>query len=109
MFQEVHGQERPGQPRGRLALAGTSLAGATLVSTKPEDDVFDVRNLVVASHLRVSAHQQGCGTSRDWWEHRPWPRTRRSPPSTFWYIVGFTRGWPLLAPTVCSSSGAPEN
>jgi len=41
-FQEVNGQERPGQPRALLALnellSGTSLDGANVVSTKPEDD-----------------------------------------------------------------------
>jgi endonuclease/exonuclease/phosphatase family metal-dependent hydrolase len=62
-FQEVHGQERPGQPRALLALkellAGTNLDGAALVSTKPENDaVFDVRNLVIATHLPVIKHQQ---------------------------------------------------
>ncbi|MFD8263730.1 hypothetical protein ACFV19_33690 [Streptomyces griseoluteus] len=62
-FQEVHGQERPGQPRALLALqallAGTNLDGASLVSTKPEDDaVFDMRNLVVATHLPVIKYQQ---------------------------------------------------
>lgn len=62
-FQEVHGQERPGQPRDLLALkellAGTNLDGAPLVSTKPESDaVFDVRNLVIATHLPVLKHQQ---------------------------------------------------
>ncbi|MFF9060209.1 endonuclease/exonuclease/phosphatase family protein [Streptomyces sp. NPDC014882] len=62
-FQEVHGQERPGQPRALLALkellAGTNLDGASLTSTKPEDDaVFDQRNLVIATHLPVLKHQQ---------------------------------------------------
>lgn len=62
-FQEVHGQERPGQPRDlhalRELLAGTDLAGAALVSTRPKDDgVYDVRNLVVATHLPVLAHRQ---------------------------------------------------
>ncbi|MER7000543.1 endonuclease/exonuclease/phosphatase family protein [Streptomyces sp. NPDC000410] len=62
-FQEVHGQERPGQPRDLLALkellAGTNLDGAPLVSTKPKNDaVFDVRNLVIATHLPVLKHQQ---------------------------------------------------
>ncbi|MFE7330273.1 endonuclease/exonuclease/phosphatase family protein [Streptomyces sp. NPDC057565] len=62
-FQEVHGQERPGQPRDLIALkellAGTNLDGAPLVSTKPDDDaVFDVRNLVIATHLPVIKHQQ---------------------------------------------------
>jgi endonuclease/exonuclease/phosphatase family metal-dependent hydrolase len=62
-FQEVHGQERPGQPRALLALeellAGTNLEKATLVSTKPADDaVFNERNLVVATHLPVAGHRQ---------------------------------------------------
>jgi len=47
-FQEVNGQERAGQPRALLALQrlleGTNLAGATLISTKPEGDaVYDER------------------------------------------------------------------
>jgi endonuclease/exonuclease/phosphatase family metal-dependent hydrolase len=62
-FQEVNGQERPGQPRALLALrellTGTGLDGAELVSTKPKDEgVFDVRNLVVATHLPVLSRQQ---------------------------------------------------
>ncbi|MER5503450.1 endonuclease/exonuclease/phosphatase family protein [Streptomyces sp. NPDC002561] len=62
-FQEVHGQERPGQPRDLLALkellADTNLAGASLTSTKPANDaVFDMRNLVIATHLPVIKHQQ---------------------------------------------------
>jgi endonuclease/exonuclease/phosphatase family metal-dependent hydrolase len=62
-FQEVHGQERPGQPRALLALtdllAGTNLDGATLVSTRPDSDaVFNERNLVVATHLPVLARRQ---------------------------------------------------
>ncbi|MDX3697094.1 hypothetical protein PV726_44110 [Streptomyces europaeiscabiei] len=62
-FQEVHGQERPGQPRDLLALkellVGTNLDGSSLTSTKPANDaVFDVRNLVIATHLPVIKHQQ---------------------------------------------------
>ncbi|MBT2453019.1 endonuclease/exonuclease/phosphatase family protein [Streptomyces sp. ISL-43] len=62
-FQEVHGQERPGQLRALLALkellAGTNLEGAALVSTKLEDhQVFDVRNLVIATNLPVIKQQQ---------------------------------------------------
>ena len=57
-FQEVHGQERAGRPRSLIALrellAGTELDGAELVSTKPAgDDVYDVRNLVVATRFPV--------------------------------------------------------
>ncbi len=62
-FQEVNGQERPGQPRALLALAellaGTNLLGANVVSTKPVGDaVYNERNLVVVTHLPVIAHQQ---------------------------------------------------
>lgn len=62
-FQEVHGQERDGQPRALIALeqllAGTSLEGADLRSTKPQGDaVYDKRNLVVASTLPVLGHAQ---------------------------------------------------
>jgi endonuclease/exonuclease/phosphatase family metal-dependent hydrolase len=62
-FQEVHGQERPGQPRQLLALqqllAGTNLQGAAVISTKPESDaVYNERNLVIVTHLPVIAHQQ---------------------------------------------------
>jgi endonuclease/exonuclease/phosphatase family metal-dependent hydrolase len=57
-FQEVHGQERPGQPRALLALgellAGTDLDGANIVSTKPQNDaVYNERNIVVVTHLPV--------------------------------------------------------
>lgn len=51
-LQEVHGQERPGQPRDLLALkallAGTRYAGHQIVSTKVRDgsQVYDLRNLV---------------------------------------------------------------
>jgi endonuclease/exonuclease/phosphatase family metal-dependent hydrolase len=62
-FQEVHGQERPGQPRALLALgellAGTNLDGAAMVSTKPDGDaVYNERNLVVVTHFPVLAHRQ---------------------------------------------------
>lgn len=62
-FEEVHGQERPGQPRALLALqkllAGTNLEGATVVSTVGADgSVVDQRNIVVATHLTVLGHDQ---------------------------------------------------
>jgi len=62
-FQEVHGQERPNQPRALLALrellADTNLQGANVVSTRPQNDaVYDVRNLVVVTHLPVLGSQQ---------------------------------------------------
>lgn len=63
LLQEVNGQERPNHPRALVALtellAGTNLAGATMISTKPQgDEVYDVRNLVVVSHLAVVGRQQ---------------------------------------------------
>jgi len=62
-FQEVNGQERPGQPRALLALTQlldtTNLAAATTISTQTAaGDVFDERNLVVVSRFPVLAHQQ---------------------------------------------------
>ena len=62
-FQEVHGQERPGEPRALLALrellTGTNLENANLVSTKPKNEgVYDVRNIVVATHLPVHGREQ---------------------------------------------------
>jgi endonuclease/exonuclease/phosphatase family metal-dependent hydrolase len=62
-FQEVHGQERPGQPRSLRALeellAGTNLEGARLVSSRPQDDaVYNERNLVIATHLPVLTVEQ---------------------------------------------------
>jgi endonuclease/exonuclease/phosphatase family metal-dependent hydrolase len=62
-FQEVNGQERPNQPRSLLALAellaDTNLAGAELVSTRTEnDEVYDERNLVVATTFPVLGVEQ---------------------------------------------------
>ncbi|MEX5718465.1 hypothetical protein [Geodermatophilus maliterrae] len=62
-FQKVHGQERSGQPRALLALRsllhGTNLDGAETVSTETSDGgVFDERNLVVATHHRITDHEQ---------------------------------------------------
>ena len=63
-FQEVNGQERPGQPRSLLALQellqGTNLDGANLVSTKVQgsDDVFDERNLVVGTSFPIVGSEQ---------------------------------------------------
>lgn len=62
-FQEVHGQERPGQPRALLALsellAGTGLEGAFVESTKTEDgEVFNERNLVIVSRHAVEDREQ---------------------------------------------------
>lgn len=62
-FQEVHGQERPGQPRALLALSrlpeGTNLDGATLVSSLDSTgNIANERNLVVATQHPVVAQEQ---------------------------------------------------
>ena len=62
-FQEINGQERDGEPRDLHALeallVGTNLEGAELVSTRTQaDEVFDQRNLVVASNLPVVSSAQ---------------------------------------------------
>ncbi|WP_421733728.1 endonuclease/exonuclease/phosphatase family protein [Cellulomonas sp.] len=62
-FQEVHGQERPGQPRALLALAEllreTPLQGAPMTSTRVQGGaVYDERNLVVVTHLPVTRVEQ---------------------------------------------------
>jgi len=62
-FQEVHGQERPGQPRALLALPrlleGTNLDGATLVSSLDSTgSIANERNLVVATHHTIVAQEQ---------------------------------------------------
>jgi endonuclease/exonuclease/phosphatase family metal-dependent hydrolase len=62
-FQEVNGQERPGEPRGLAALesllAGTDLADAELVSTRTQaGEVYNERNLVVASRFPVIRSRQ---------------------------------------------------
>ncbi|MCT2546977.1 endonuclease/exonuclease/phosphatase family protein [Streptomyces atratus] len=95
-FQEVHGQERPGQPRALLALkellAGTSLDGSNLISTKPENDaVFDMRNLVVATHLPVIKHQQ---LKNDLVAEPHYQRLTATPPDTEPIPIGIER--PIL-------------
>jgi len=62
-FQEINGQERTGEPRGLAALEalleGTELAGAELVSTRTvAGEVYDERNLVVASRFPVIRSRQ---------------------------------------------------
>jgi endonuclease/exonuclease/phosphatase family metal-dependent hydrolase len=95
-FQEVNGQERPGQPRALLALAdllaGTDLAGAELVSTRPKDDgVYDERNLVVATHLPVLFRQQ---LRNELVAAPTYRRLTASPPDQFPIEVGVER--PIL-------------
>ena len=63
-LQEVHGQERPDQPRRLLALKellkDTPYTDFEMVSTKLVDgtQVFDKRNLVIASRFPIIEHQQ---------------------------------------------------
>jgi endonuclease/exonuclease/phosphatase family metal-dependent hydrolase len=62
-LQEVHGQERPGQPRQLLALqevlAGTEYAGFNRSSTlTQQNQPYDVRNLVVVSRFGLGDRQQ---------------------------------------------------
>lgn len=70
-FQEVNGQERPGQPRDlhalRRLLDGTNLAAAELASTRTAAGaVFDERNLVVAAlHSIVKSDPEVSRSRRD--------------------------------------------
>ena len=62
-FQEVNGQESPGQPRQLLALqtllAATSYAGFHVAHTlTSNDEAYDERNLVIVSRFPLSAVRQ---------------------------------------------------
>ena len=62
-FQEIHGQERVNQPRDiitlRRLLEDTSYEDFNLVSTKTQaDQVYDKRNLVIASKYEIVDAQQ---------------------------------------------------
>jgi endonuclease/exonuclease/phosphatase family metal-dependent hydrolase len=99
-LQEVHGQERPGQPRALLALtellATTTLEGATLTSTKPTDDaVFDERNLVVATKLPVTEHRQ---LKNDLVDEPLYKRLTALPPDQVAIPIGIER--PILYVTI---------
>src|SRR5215831_3153661 len=62
----------------------------------------------------ISARTRGLA-SRLWYQSGfvgapPLEANTAKPSPTAWYIIGLTRSWPVLAPTVCSSrSGAPSN
>jgi endonuclease/exonuclease/phosphatase family metal-dependent hydrolase len=95
-FQEVNGQERPGQPRALLALddllSGTNLQGANVVSTKPDDNaVYNERNLVVVTHLPVLSHRQ---LRNDLVGRTTYKRLTAVPPDTDAVEVGVER--PIL-------------
>ncbi len=92
-FQEVNGQERAGEPRGLAALeallAGTNLDGAELISTRTQmDEVFDQRNLVVASNLAVVSSAQIRNELVAAPEYR---RLTADPPDTEARVVGIER------------------
>jgi endonuclease/exonuclease/phosphatase family metal-dependent hydrolase len=106
-FQEVHGQERPGQPRALLALGdlltGTNLDGATVVSTKPADNaVYDVRNLVVVTHLAVLEHRQ---LRNDLVDEPTYRRLTANPPDPAAIPIGMER--PILHVQVDLGAGRP--
>ncbi|MER5981227.1 hypothetical protein ABT142_32705 [Streptomyces sp. NPDC001857] len=106
--QEVHGQERPGQPRDLLALkellAGTNLEGASLASTKPANDaVFDLRNLVIATHLPVVKHQQ---LKNDLVNEPRYQRLTAMPPDTAPVAIGIER--PILHAQIDIDHAAPS-
>ena len=63
-FQEIHGQEIPGQPRQLLALkkllTGTKYENFHMVSsmTAAGQDVYNLRNLVIISRFEIEAYSQ---------------------------------------------------
>lgn len=92
-FQEVNGQERPGEPRGlaalELLLEGTNLEGAELVSTRTQaDEVYNERNLVVAStHPIVSSAQ----IKNELVAAPEYRRLTANPPDTEARVIGIER------------------
>jgi endonuclease/exonuclease/phosphatase family metal-dependent hydrolase len=99
-FQEVHGQERPGQPRALLALPrlleGTNLEGANLVSSLDSNgDIANERNLVVATHHQVVDQEQ---LLNDLVAEPLYRRLTAVPPDTTAVPIGIER--PILHVTV---------
>jgi endonuclease/exonuclease/phosphatase family metal-dependent hydrolase len=99
-FQEVHGQERPGQPRALLALPrlleGTNLDGATLVSSLDSTgSVANERNLVVATQHTILAQEQ---LLNDLVAEPRYRRLTAIPPDTDAVAIGIER--PILHVTV---------
>jgi hypothetical protein len=86
-FQEVNGQERPGQPRALLALAdllaGTNLQGSSVTSTGPAGGgVYDERNLAVVTQLPVTTAAQRSTTKSFTTNPSPSPPTVSTPNPT---------------------------
>jgi endonuclease/exonuclease/phosphatase family metal-dependent hydrolase len=99
-FQEVHGQERPGQPRALLALPrlleGTNLDGATLVSSLDSTgSIANERNLVVATQHTILAQEQ---LLNDLVAEPRYRRLTAIPPDTDAVAIGIER--PILHVTV---------
>jgi endonuclease/exonuclease/phosphatase family metal-dependent hydrolase len=92
-FQEVNGQERDGEPRGLAALEalldGTDLEGAELVSSQTQaGEVYDQRNLVVASNLPIVSSAQIRNELVAAPEYR---RLTADPPDTEAKVIGIER------------------
>ena len=99
-FQEVHGQERPTQPRALLALPrllqGTNLDGATLVSSLDSTgSIANERNLVVATHHSILAQEQ---LLNDLVAEPRYRRLTAIPPDTDAVAIGIER--PILHVTI---------
>ena len=99
-FQEVHGQERPGQPRALLALPrlleGTNLEGANLVSSHDSNgEIANERNLVVATHHAIVDQEQ---LLNDLVAEPLYRRLTAVPPDTNAVPIGIER--PILHVTV---------
>jgi hypothetical protein len=105
-FQEVNGQERPGQPRALLALTEllteTNLAPAQLVSTEPVGGVYDERNQVVATALPVLAREQ---LRNDLVEELSYRRLTAIPPDDAAVSIGIER--PVLHVQITLPDGGP--
>jgi endonuclease/exonuclease/phosphatase family metal-dependent hydrolase len=107
-FQEVNGQERPGQPRALLTLTelltNTNPAGAQLVSTEPVGGggVYDERNQVVATALPVVAREQ---LRNDLVEELSYRRLTAIPPDDAAVSIGIER--PVLHVEITLPDGGP--
>ncbi len=107
-FQEVNGQETPGQPRRLLALeevlAGTPYRDFHMVSTMTADgfQVYDERNLVVASRHPITAHRT---LKHDFAQAPQYRKVTASPPEDEARDVSWER--PILHATIELPGGRP--